>query len=131
MIELTVSIQDKHDGMISVPFFLSTWAATTPDNAKPIMSTWSCSSPYLGRGFNGNYYVKKEYDFNNWHDDETTGLKIPHQSLNALFFDFGQDRPFLRLRSFNFTSARELKLMGDLLQGKIPTLAETVFWWIP
>ncbi|MFO0916520.1 MAG: hypothetical protein U0795_26425 [Pirellulales bacterium] len=129
MIELTVSLTDKVSGRKHIPLYLTTWTSVSPDAVHPILGGWSCTSPYLGAGFFGQYYVLSSYDWDHWYDDPTTGLKAPHRDHRALFLDFGKTEPFLILDGFNFALAQQLKLMGQLLQRNA-TVDPTVFWWV-
>jgi|SRR5579872_4162272 len=90
-----------------VPMILTSEASLTPANAgKPNLGQWFCQSPYLGKTYAGNYYVKK-VAMPQCTESEQVWMGACPSYVNPVAFFFDDKNlngyPFLMLEAFDFS----------------------------
>jgi hypothetical protein len=99
MLELTVRIVEENKE-VKVPFYVNTLPPVSPRGHGRTMSTWTCFSPHLGKGYTGEYWIET---FQMPSCGDMYWIECDKRTLTnpvALFRDYGAMSPFLALYGF-------------------------------
>ncbi len=119
--ELIIRVGDRQmKDLISVPFYISAVPAIGQT------ALWTCYSPFLGKGYVGEYRIE---------NFKLPSCDIPWKACDlrlsnpiAIFHDFGSTLPFLTLYGFNPQAVYRSYAFGDKFHRDKTDRQELITW---